>query len=70
MKFENLQTSLEILSFENEAQCKKEIDFMKENEINTDKLKNISSVLTVYRERVSLCKKIEQQNKNLKNRYA
>jgi len=43
---------------------------MKENEINTDKIKNITSVLALYREKISLCRKIEQQNKNLKSRYA
>lgn len=59
-----------MFSTENEALYRKELKFLSENEIPCEKIKNLTAVLTIYREKLQLCKKIEQQNKNLKNKYS
>ena len=70
IKFDNLQSSLEFISSENESIFRKEVNFLKEQESTLVKMKNINDVLGVYRGKYDLCKKIQQQNKNIKTRYA
>lgn len=70
IKFDNLQTSLEIVSSESDNLYKKEIQFLVEHEINCDKIKNLNSLILYYRERFNLCKKIESQNKIIKNKFS
>lgn len=70
IKYDNLQTSLELFTSQNEGQFRKEMDFLKENEINTEKVKNLGAIFGIFHEKISLLKKIQQQNKSLKNRYA
>lgn len=70
IKFDNLQANLEIVSSQSDNNYKKEIQFLSDLEVNCDKIKNLNSVINFYREKFNLCKKIEQQNKNLKNKLA
>jgi hypothetical protein len=48
IKFDNLQCSLEILSNDNESLFRKEIDFLREQEIPTDKTKTLQAILGLY----------------------
>lgn len=59
-----------MVSSENDLLCRKEIAFLNEQEVPTDKIKTLPHVLTLYRERLSLCRKIEQQNRSLKGRLS
>ena len=58
IKFDNLQSSLEFISSENESIFRKEVNFLKEQESTLVKMKNINDVLGVYRGKYDLCKKI------------
>lgn len=70
IKFDNLQSSLEMMSIENEKILNDEQIFMKNNDIASDKIKNIEAILALYKNKVLLCKKIELQNKTLKGKYS
>jgi hypothetical protein len=70
IKFDNLQTSLNYISSDNDDLYKKEVSFLQEQQIACEKIKNLNGLIGFYRERFVLCRKIEQQNKSLKQRYS
>lgn len=43
---------------------------MQEQQVPCEKIKNLNGLIVFYRERFVLCRKIEQQNKTLKQRYS
>lgn len=65
-----MQTSLNLISSENDELCKKEVHFLQEQQVPCEKIKNLNGLIVFYRERFVLCRKIEQQNKTLKQRYS
>ena len=48
IKFDNLQGNLEFFSSEGDKQLKKEIVFLKEQEINVEKVKSLEGVFEMY----------------------
>jgi chromosome segregation ATPase len=70
IKFDNLQTSLNFVSSDNDELCKREVQFLQEQQVACDRVRNLRGLIEFYRERFVLCRKIEQQNKTLKQRFS
>ena len=62
---------MEFLTQEKEEMLQAEIEFCQQkNIIPRDKVKDLSRVLSIYHDQISLSEKISNQNKQLKQKYA